>query len=264
MNIKPLQEKIALVTGGTRNVGKGIAIGLGEAGAIVYVTGRSIVDKDVKGITSAGGRGIALVCNHENDEEVKKVFEHIKEKEGKLDILVNNAWGGYNRLRNRKKYKGFKWKEVFWKQPLELWDEMNNVGVRSNFVASVYASELMLKQKQGLIVNISFYASSKYYGNVIYGIAKAAVDKMSMDMAIELKPYNIACISLYPGYIDDNKKTPNPKKESSQFIGRAIASLASDKNIMSKTGNILVAAELAKEYGFKDIDGTQPISYDKL
>ena len=266
MNIKPLQEKIALVTGGTRNVGKGIAIGLGEAGAIVYVTGRSIVDKDVKGITSAGGRGIALVCNHENDEEVKKVFEHIKEKEGKLDILVNNAWGGYNRLRNRKKYKGFKWKEVFWKQPLELWDEMNNVGVRSNYIASVYATELMLRQKSGLIVNISFYASRKYYGNVIYGVAKAAVDKMTMDMSEELKKYKVACVSLYPGYIDDkkSKKTPNPKKETSIFVGRAITALASDKNIMKKTGQILVAAKLASEYGFTDVDGIQPEPYDKL
>lgn len=262
--MKPLEGKIALVTGGTRNVGKGIALGLGEAGATVYVTGRKITDKDVKGITSAGGKGIALVCNHENDEDVKKIFEYIKEKEEKLDILVNNAWGGYNRLRNKSKYKGFKWKEVFWKQPLELWDEMNNVGVRSNYVASVYASELMLKQKQALIVNISFYASRKYYGNVIYGVAKAAVDKMVMDMAVELKPYNIACVSLYPGYIDDNKKTPNPKKESSIFVGRAVAALTSDKNIMSKTGHILVAAELAKEYGFKDIDGTQPIPYDTL
>jgi len=262
--MKQLEGKVALVTGGTRNVGKGIALGLGEAGATVYVTGRSIADKDVKGITSAGGKGIAVVCNHENDNEVKKVFELIKEKEGKLDILVNNAWGGYNRLRNRSGYKGFKWKDVFWKQPLELWDEMNKVGVRSNYVASVFASELMLKQKQGLIVNISFYASRKYYGNVIYGIAKAAVDKMSIDMAVELKPYNITCVSLYPGYIDDNKKTPNPKKESSQFVGRALANLASDKNILLKTGNILVAAELAKEYGFKDVDGTQPEPYDTL
>ena len=262
--MKPLEGKVALVTGGTRNVGKGIAIALGEAGARVYVTGRSISDKDVKGITAAGGKGLALVCDHKDDGAVKEIFDLIKEKEGRLDILVNNAWGGYNRLRNRSKYKGFKWKDVFWKQPLELWDEMNEVGVRSNFVASYFASEMMVKQKQGLIVNISFYAGRKYYGNVVYGIAKAAVDKMSMDMAVELKAHNIACVSLYPGYIDDNKKTPNPKKESSRFVGRAIAHLAADEKYMSKTGQILVAAELAKEYGFKDIDGTQPQPYDTL
>ena len=122
----------------------------------------------------------------------------------------------------------------------------------------------MLKQKYGLIANISFYASRKYYGNVLYGVAKAAVDKMTMDMSEELKKHHITCVSLYPGYIDDNKKTPNPKKESSQFVGRAIVSLASDKNIFNKTGKIVVAAELPIEYGFKAIDGSQPEPYEQL
>jgi len=262
--MKLLEGKVALVTGGTRNVGKGIAFGLGESGATVYVTGRSIKEKDVKGITDAGGKGNGMVCNHENDAEVKAVFELIEKNEGKLDILVNNAWGGYNRLRNRKAYSGFKWKDPFWKQPIDLWEEMNNVGVRSNYVASIYATQLMLKRKQGLIVNISFYASRKYYGNVIYGVVKAAVDKMTMDMSVELKKSNIACVSLYPGYIADKKKTPNPKKESAQFIGRAISALATDSDIISRTGQVLVAANLAKEYGFTDIDGTQPEPFDTL
>ena len=262
--MKPLLNKIALITGGTRNVGKGIAIALGEAGATVYVTGRSITDKDVKGITKAGGKGIAVVCNHENDDEVKAVFQLIEEKEGQLDILVNNAWGGYNRLRNRKEYSGFKWKAPFWEQPLDLYDEMMKVGVRSNYISSFYASKLMLEQKHGLIVNISFYASQKYYGNTLYGVAKAAVDKMTMDMAHELKKHKITCVSLYPGYIDDKKKKANPKKESSIFVGRAIAALASDKMVLKKTGKILVAAELAREYDFYDIDGIQPEPFDTL
>ncbi|MBC8147290.1 MAG: SDR family NAD(P)-dependent oxidoreductase [Bacteroidetes bacterium] len=264
--MKPLKDKIALVTGGTKNIGKGIALALGEAGATVYVTGRSISEKDVKGITTAGGKGIAVVCNHENDNEVKAVFAQIENNEGKLDILVNNAWGGYNRLRNRKEYSGFKWKAPFWEQPLNLWNEMNNVGVRSNYVSSFYASKLMLKQKHGLIVNISFYASQKYYGNVIYGVAKAAVDKMTMDMSEELKKNKITCVSLYPGYIDDkkSKNKSNSKKETSIFVGRAIAALSSDKNIIKKTGQILVAAELAEEYNFTDIDGIQPEPFDKL
>ena len=262
--MKPLKNKIALVTGGTKNVGKGIALALGEAGATVYVTGRSISDKDVNGITKAGGKGIAVVCNHENDYEVKSVFELIGKKEGKLDILVNNAWAGYNRLRNRKLYPYFKWKSSFWEQPIELWQEMFNVGVRSNYVSSFYATEILLRQGYGLIVNISFYASRKYYGNVIYGTAKAAVDKMTMDMSEELKKHKVACVSLYPGYIDDKKKAPNTKKETSKFVGRAIAALASDKNIIKKTGQILVAAELAKEYEFTDIDGIQPEPYDQL
>jgi dehydrogenase/reductase SDR family protein 1 len=261
---KPLTGKIALVTGGTRNVGKGVATGLGEAGATVYVSGRSISEKDTRGIHAAGGKGIPIVCDHQDDDAVKTLFEYIDQKEEKLDILVNNAWGGYNRLRNRKQFPGFKWKDVFWEQPIALWDEMQHVGVRSNFVASMHAARLMLKRKQGLIVNISFFASRKYYGNVMYGVAKAAVDKMTMDMAVELKPYHITCVSLYPGYINDSKKAPNPKKESSQFIGRAIAALASDEDILSKTGNILIAAEVAQEYGFTDIDGTQPLSYDNI
>ena len=262
--MKPLKDKIALVTGGTRNVGKGIALALGEAGATVYVTGRSITENDVKGITKAGGKGIAVICNHENDDEVKAVFEQIESNDGRLDILVNNAWGGYNRLRNRKAYSGFKWKSPFWEQPLDLWNEMNNVGVRSNYVSSFYASKLMLKQKHGLIVNISFYASQKYYGNVIYGVSKAAVDKMTKDMSEELKKYKITCVSLYPGYIDDKKKAPDPKKESSNFLSRVITSLALYNYNMKKTGLILVAAELAKEYGFTDIDGIQPEPFDKL
>ena len=262
--MKPLNGKIALVTGGTRNVGKGIALALGEAGATVYVTGRSISEKDVKGISDKGGKGIAVTCNHENDNEVKAVFELIEKNEGKLDILVNNAWGGYKRLRNRKTYAGFRWKAPFWQQPFELWEEMNNVGVRSNYIASTYATHLMLKNKIGLIVNISFYASRKYYGNVIYGVAKAAVDKMTLDMSEELKKHNIACISLYPGWIDDKRKAPNPKKETSLFVGRAITALASDNDIMKRTGQILVAAELAKEYNFTDIDGVQPEPLDKF
>ncbi len=262
--MKPLLGKVALVTGGTRNVGKGIAYVLGEAGAKVYVTGRSITEKDVSAINKAGGSAVAIVCDHTNDDEVKALFARIEAEEARLDILVNNAWGGYNRLRNRSQYKGFKWKEVFWQQPLELFDEMNQVGVRSNYVASVFAARLMQKNKFGLIVNISFYAAQKYYGNVCYGVAKAAVDKMTKDMAVELKVLNIACVSLYPGYIDDNKKTPNNKKESSQFVGRAILALAKDDFIMEKTGKILIAAELGKEYGFKDIDGSEPIPYDTL
>jgi dehydrogenase/reductase SDR family protein 1 len=259
-----LNGKVALVTGGSRSVGKGIAIGLGEAGATVYITGRTVTDKTAADVTSAGGRGIALQCDHENDDEVKAVFETIKENEGRLDVLVNNAWGGYKRLRMRKSYPGYKWKDPFWKQPIEIWDEMHTVGVRSNYVAAVFASSMMLKQKSGLIVGISFYAGRKYMGNVAYGVAKAAVDRMAADFAVELKPHNVASVSLYPGHVIDRKKSPNPKRETAQFVGRAVAALASDPEIMKKSGQIVVAAELANEYGFKDTDGTQPIPYDTL
>jgi dehydrogenase/reductase SDR family protein 1 len=122
----------------------------------------------------------------------------------------------------------------------------------------------MVQRQQGLIVNISFFAGRRYYGNVAYGTAKAAVDRMTQDMALELKSFNVAAVSLYPGYIAEKKPTPNPKKESPIFVGRAIAGLAADPMVMSKSGTIQVAALLAKEYGFTDIDGTQPDPYDEL
>jgi dehydrogenase/reductase SDR family member 1 len=259
-----LKEKIALVTGGSRSVGLGIASGLSEAGATVYITGRTITDQIAAKIGSFGGRAIAVRCDHENDDEVKAVFEHIKKKEARLDLLVNNAWGGYRRLRNRKQYPGYKWKDPFWKQPLGLWDEMHSVGVRSNYVASVLAAQMMLERNSGLIVSISFYSGRKYYGNVPYGVAKAAVDRLASDMAEELKPHGIASVSLYPGHVIDRKSSPNPKRESARFVGRAVAALASDPGIIERTGQILVVAELAKEYGFTDIDGTQPVPYDTL
>ncbi len=114
---------------------------------------------------------------------MQAVFEQIKQRDGRLDILVNNAWGGYKRLRNRKAYPGYKWKAPFWQQPIDVWDEMFAVGVRSNYVASVLAAAMMLEQGSGLIVSISFYSGRKYYGNVPYGVSKAAVDRLAQDMA---------------------------------------------------------------------------------
>ena len=253
-----LNGKIALGTGGSRSVGKGIALGLGEAGATVYITGRSITARAAAAVTAIGGKGVAMPCDHQDDNQVKAVFEQFNDREGRLDILVNNAWGGYKRLRQRKAHPGYKWKAPFWQQPIGIWDEMHNVGVRSNYVASVFAALMMMEQKSGLIVGISFFSGRKYLGNVPYGVSKAAVDRLAQDMAIELKPHNVASVSLYPGHVIERKKSPNPKRESAQFVGRAVAALAADPEIMKKSGKILVAAELAKEYEFTDIDGTQP------
>lgn len=259
-----LKGKVALVTGGSRSVGRGIALGLAESGATIYITGRSVTDRIATQVSTLGGRAIAVPCDHQDDDQVKDVFEHIQQQEGRLDVLVNNAWGGYQRLRNRKANPGFKWKAPFWKQPLGLWDDMHTVGVRSNYVASVFAAQLMEEQGHGLIVSISFYSGRKYYNNVPYGVSKAAVDRLAQDMAVELAPHHVASVSLYPGHVIDAKKTPQPKRESAQFVGRSVAALAADPDIMKRTGQILVVAELAKEYGFTDTDGTQPEPYDKL
>ncbi len=259
-----LSGRIAIVTGGTRSVGKGIALGLGEVGATVYVTGRTVTDRSVAGITNAGGKGIAVPCNHNDDEAVRAAFARVVDEAGRLDILVNNAWGGYARLRNRSANKGFKWKDPFWTQPPELWDEMHRVGVRSNYVAAGCAAPVMIAQGSGLIVNISFYAARKYYGNVAYGAAKAATDAMSRDMAHELKPLGVAVMSLYPGHVIDSKKGKMPKRESARFVGRAIAALAADPDVMKRSGTIQETAVVARQYGFTDVDGTQPEPFDTL
>ncbi|MCH7224961.1 SDR family NAD(P)-dependent oxidoreductase [Haloferula sp. A504] len=262
--MSPLKGQVALVTGGSRSVGRGIALGLGEAGATVYITGRSVSGKLAAEVDALGGRGVAVPCDHEDDDQVRAVFGRIEKEEGRLDLLVNNAWGGYRRLRNRKANPGFKWKDPFWKQPVDLWDDMHTVGVRSNYVASVFAARMMQSQGSGLIVSISFYAGRRYYDNVPYGVSKAATDRLARDMAVELEPHRVASVSLYPGHVIDTKKAPKPKRESAQFVGRAVAALAADPKVMERTGQVLVVAELAKEYGFTDTDGTQPEPYDKL
>jgi NAD(P)-dependent dehydrogenase (short-subunit alcohol dehydrogenase family) len=259
-------------------VGKGVALGLSEAGANVYITGRSILAKESVNnlaqtnvtpqqsaleleIAALGGSCEALHCDHTDDAQVEKIFQHILSKQKSLDILVNNAWGGYA---NMVEAGEFTWSEPFWKQPRWRWEAMLNVGVRSSYIASQLAIPAMLAQGSGLIVNISFWAAQKYMGNTVYGISKAAVDKMTHDMAYELQPYNITVVSLYPGLVRTEAVLENAayfdmsNSESPQFIGRVIAALADDPQLMQKSGQVLVAAALAQAYDLRDIDGKSP------
>ena len=158
----------------------------------------------------------------------------------------------------------FTWPFPFWKQPLWRWDSMFTAGVRASYVASSYAARMMIAQRGGLIVNISFWAAQKYVGNTAYGVSKAATDKMSADMAHELREYNVAVVSLYPGLVRTEKVMEAAayldlsNSESPRYIGRAVAALAADQNIMDKSGQVLVAAALTDEYGFSDVDGKRP------
>jgi dehydrogenase/reductase SDR family member 1 len=254
--MQELNGKVALITGASRGVGKGIALELIEAGATVYITGRSIEDMQY-----VSGKGTAVECDHRNDEQVRLAFRRIVDEQGRLDILVNNVWGGYeNMLENGE----FTWPRPFWQQPLWRWDAMFQAGVRAHYVASQLAAPLMVTQRSGLIVNISFWAAQKYIGNVAYGVSKAATDKMTADMSHELRGYNVAVISLYPGLVRTEKVMEAAEwldlsnSESPQFIGRAVAALASDAGVIEKTGRVLVAASIAQEYGFTDIDGKAP------
>jgi NAD(P)-dependent dehydrogenase (short-subunit alcohol dehydrogenase family) len=269
---KTLQGKVALVTGASRGVGKGIAIGLGEAGATVYLTGRTLqegqaavdlpgtISEAATAVDAAGGRGIAVRCDHRDDRQVEALFEQIAREQGRLDILVNNVWGGYEHFFDGTEF----WKERgFWSMPLSRWDAMFQAGVRAHYIASVLAAPLMIAQGDGLIVNISFFAAQRSDMGVAYGAAKAADDRMAQAMAHELRPHHVAAVSLYPGLV----RTEGVLKaavfdlsnsESPQFVGRAVAALAADPKRMEKSGQVLVAAALALEYGFTDIDGKQP------
>jgi len=271
--MKSLSEKVAIVTGASRGVGKGIAIGLGEAGATVYVTGRTTQEgTDIEklggtvfataaDLTAAGGKGIAVACDHRDDTQTKKLFQRVVEENGRLDILVNNAWGGYEQMEHNGE---FTWLKPFWEQPFWRWDAMFDGGVRAAFVASAFAARVMVEQQNGLIINISFWAAQKYMSNVEYGAAKAAVDKMTADMAHETEKFNIAVISLYPGLVRTESVLRAAQyfdmsnSESPQFTGMVIAALANDPNVMRKTGQVWVGAALAEEYGIQDVDGKQP------
>lgn len=251
-----LKGKVALVTGASRGVGKGIALELIDACATVYITGRSVEDMQY-----VSGKGIALNCDHRDDQQVQVAFQQIADEQKRLDILVNNVWGGYeNMLENGQ----FTWSRPFWQQPLWRWDSMFEAGVRAHYLCSQLAAPLMVTQRSGLIVNISFWAAQKHIGNVAYGVSKAATDKMTADTAHELREHNVAVVSLYPGLVRTEKVMEAAawldlsNSESPQFIGRAVAALAVDPKIMEKSGKVMVAASLAQEYGFTDIDGKSP------
>lgn len=271
--MKTLSGKVAVVTGASRGVGEGVALGLGEAGATVYVTGRTTqegtqteklsgtVFGTAEEVTALGGKGIAVECDHRDDAQTEKLFARVKEETGRLDILVNNAWGGYERMEHDGE---FTWLKPFWEQPFWRWDAMFQGGVRAAYVASAFAARTMVEQQNGLIVNISFWAAQKYMANAAYGAAKAAVDKLTADMAHEAAKFDIAVISLYPGLVRTERVLRDAEyfdmsnSESPQFTGRVIAALANDPNVMSRTGKVWVGAALAEEYGIQDMDGKQP------
>ena len=257
-----LNGKVAVVTGASRGVGKGVALGLAEAGATVYATGRTVSDECFADSPNFGGRIIHARCDHTDDGETEAVFKRVADERGRLDVLVNSAWGGYERMVEGGE---FTWPRPFWEQPVWRWDAMFAAGTRAAYVASRHAARAMVARGGGgLIVNISFWAARKYVGNVAYGASKAATDKMTADMAAELRAHGVAAVSLYPGLVRTEKVMEAAafldlsNSESPQFQGRAVAALASDPNVMEKSGQALVAAALALEYGFTDVDGKQP------
>jgi dehydrogenase/reductase SDR family protein 1 len=272
--MQPLQGYITLVTGASRGIGKGIAQALGVAGATVYVTGRTehadnatvplpgTIHETAALVNEAGGVGIAMRCDHHDDAQVRAVFDHIHTVHGRLDLLVNNAWAGYQ-AKQRSKKSGFH--TPFWKLPPTFWDTMFTVGVRSHYVASGYAAAAMIHQQSGLIVHISAPAGDHYSENVAYGVSKAAVNRMAADMAHELQPHHITVVALSPDGVATEMMMAKRKSqilekwmETPLFVGRAVVGLATDPQIIAKTGRVYRTRALAQEYGFTDVDDHQP------
>jgi len=248
----------ALVTGASRGVGKGVATALNDAGYTVFGTGRTIDSADLpSGI-------IRIRCDHTKDADTDAAFARIAASAPSLDVVVNNAWGGYERMIDGGK---FTWALPFWEQPAHRWTGMMDAGVRAAWTVSSRAVPMMLQNKRGLIVNISVWAAQKFIGNLIYGVSKAATDKLTSDMAHELRPHGIAVVSLYPGLVRTESVLDAARygvfdlsrSESPEFIGRVVAALAQDPNLANRSGTVVVAAQAALELGVVDVDGKQPL-----
>ena len=273
-----LKGRIAVVTGASRGIGKGIALELGAAGATVYVSGRTVaagqnplpgtVGETAAEVDALGGRGIAVACDHHDDDAVATLFERVRAESGRLDVLVNNVFSAPTMA---------PWLGLpFWELPIAAWDETIDIGVRSHYVAARFAVPLMFEHRGGLIVNVSSSGAVQYAHNVTYGVGKAALDKMTADMAHELEPHRVAVVSIWPGLVrtelvllgatetaDGRQVLGLPGEgeldladaESPRFAGRAVAALAADADVMARSGRAFPVAELAADYGFTDVDG---------
>jgi dehydrogenase/reductase SDR family member 1 len=267
-----LKGQVALVTGGSRGIGKGIALELGEAGATVYVTGRTVdpganpaggtVTQTAEEVTLAGGQGIAVRCDHTDDGQVKALFDQIERDQGRLDILVNNA-------SSAQQFAGWLIQPI-WKQGPQAWTDVIDAGVRIHYIATVYGARLMMERRSGLIVNISSLGATTYHMSVVYGIGKAATDKLASDAAEELRSHNVAAVSLWPGMVQTEStellsstmqidlSPVRNEMETARFTGRAVVALATDPDVMTRSGKAWIVADLARAYGFTDVDGNLP------
>lgn len=284
--MKRLLNRIAVVTGASRGAGRGIAVELGAAGATVYVTGRSrrdrpapwyqqitalsglervpgSIDDTADEVTRAGGRGIAVACDHADERQVMALFEQVVREQGRLDLLVNNAWGGHET------FDGV-FHAPFWERPMVHWDSMFDRGVRNHLLASRVAAPMLVRQGGGLIVTTTFWDRDKYmHGNLFYDVAKASMTRLAFGMAQELRPHGVASVAVSPGWMrtefvlaghqtDEEHWRDKPalaRTESPRYLGRAVVALASDANVMERSGQVLRVGDLAQAYGFTDIDG---------
>jgi NAD(P)-dependent dehydrogenase (short-subunit alcohol dehydrogenase family) len=282
---KALSGKVAVVTGGSRGIGKGIALELGAAGATVYVTGRSddTTSSAALELTALGGTGVPARCDHTDDAQVEGLFDRVRSEQGRLDILVNNAADVNKIVRWNSQAMGDPSPPVvpIWEQTPQAWTDVVDGGARITFVSSLFASPIMVEQGSGFIANISARGAvtggpETYLFSVVHGMSKAATDKLTSDLAIELGPFGICTASLWPGMVateaaEEHAATMSfdiervrPLLESPRFTGRAVVALATDPDLATaRSGRAWIVAELARDYGFSDIDGNEkPILRD--
>jgi NAD(P)-dependent dehydrogenase (short-subunit alcohol dehydrogenase family) len=267
---------VAVVTGASRGAGLGIAHALGSHGCTVYVTGRTetagqsslagTIHEAAEMVTSAGGTGIAVRVDHSDDAQTKALFERVEQEQGRLDILVNNAAIIREEMMGRTR---------FWEEPIEVIDTLH-VGLRSGYVATVYAAPLLLAQHRGIVVFTSAPGAAHYVFGPAYGVHKAGLDKMAADMAVDFKDAGIAAVSIWMGVLLTERfrklVAAAPEKfghllsnaETPELTGHLIWALFNDPDLMAKSGQTLIGAELAVEYGIKDDGDRQPPSYRDL
>ena len=278
---RPLADRVAVVTGASRGIGKGIALELGAAGATVYVTARTVdpgpipgtIGETVAGIEALGGTAVGVACDHHDDAAVASLFEQVRGETGRLDVLVNNVYSAIDLA----PWLG----KPFWEIPPDAWDQVIDIGVRSHYVASVLAAPMLLESGAGLIANISSSGSVQYAHNVLYGVGKAALDKMTADMAHDLDDRDVTVVSIWPGLVrteivelgarrtDDGRAVLDlpgegtfdlADAETPRFVGRGVVALATDPDVGHRSGTAVTSLSLADDYGFTDLDGRVPRS----
>ncbi|MBB5802993.1 NAD(P)-dependent dehydrogenase (short-subunit alcohol dehydrogenase family) [Saccharothrix ecbatanensis] len=270
-----LRDAVALVTGASRGVGRGIAAALGQAGATVYVTGRSVrggartedlpgtVEDTADEVTARGGTGIAVRCDHTVDADNEALFARIAEDHQRLDLLVNNAWSGYERS-NEAKFDA-----PFWQQPRWRWDSFA-ASLRAQFIAGQLAAPLMIERGTGLIANISFTDGDVYLGQTGYDVCKSASDRMVTGMAYDLRKRGVAALAIHPGFVRTERVEaawtllgdgPAQVVHTPEYVGRALAHLVADPDLMAMSGSRVAVGDLAVKYGFTDVDGRRPPAF---
>ena len=263
-----LAGQVAIVTGASRGAGRGIARVLGEEGAPVYVTGRSVrggpttlgrpgtIEDAADEVTARGGIGIPVRVDHTDDAKVRAFFARVRREQGRLDILVNNAWSGYELSPDPTL--------PFWEIEWRHWDLMVQGGLRAAAYAATLAAPPMIHAGKGLIVNIT-WVLDRPHGHAFYEVVKTATNKLTEQMADDLRPYGVACIAVSPGFMRLERMDLPPdvaaKTESPEFPGRAIVALATDSSVLARSGCVLTTPELAREYGFTDVDGRQQSAF---